>query len=244
MRIEINQVSAHYGDGQDVLHGFNFSGEVSALAIIGRSGCGKTTLLRILGGLLVPQQGSVRVGGITLPRDEQGLLAWRRQIGIVFQQGGLFAHMDGRTNIARPLQKVHGMSRQDSLDRADELLTRFGLYEHGHKLPRELSGGQYQRIAIARAIAHRAELLLLDEPTSALDPEYTGEVLSMIDELKGQGTRFIIVTHELGFAARACEQVMLMQDGQIAEYGPSPERLRQPQSRELANFLTDAVAWA
>ena len=242
-RVSLQGLSAHYGDGREILHHIDFDDDITTLAIIGRSGCGKTTLLRVLAGLLVPSEGTVTVKGFALPRDEKGLIAYRRRVGLVFQQGGLFAHMSARDNIARPLEIVHGVSRAEALRRADELLARFDLGEHGHKLPRALSGGQYQRIAIARAIAPRAELLLLDEPTSALDPQYTSEVLAMIEELKETGTRFIIVTHELGFAARACDKLLLMDGGAIAEYGPSAKRFRQPRSQALKDFIADAFHW-
>lgn len=244
MRIRFTNVSAHYGDGQEVLRDFSFDEELSTLAVIGRSGCGKTTLLRVLGGLLVPQKGSVQVNGHVLPREEKALISYRRRVGLVFQQGGLFMHMSARQNIAKPLEVVYGMPRSQSLERADALLERFGLSQHGQKMPRELSGGQYQRIAIARAIAPGAELLLLDEPTSALDPAYTGEVLSMVEELKQSGTRFVIVTHELGFAARACDKVLLMDRGAIADYGPSPEHLKHPQTQAMEEFVAEAIAWA
>lgn len=244
MRIRFDGVSAHYGDGHEVLHDFYFDDEVSTLAVIGRSGCGKTTLLRVLGGLLVPQQGTVQVGDTTLPKDEKGLIAYRRQIGMVFQQGGLFAHMSARNNIARPLELVHGLSRARSLEKAEELLMRFDLTQHGDKMPRELSGGQYQRIAIARAVASGAGLLLLDEPTSALDPNYTGEVLNMVEELKEAGTRFVIITHELGFAARACQKVMLMDHGAIVDYGPSQDTLKHPTTQAMRDFVAEAIHWA
>lgn len=244
MRISLHHVTASYGDDRQILHDFSFEDEVSSLAIIGRSGCGKTTLLRVLAGLLVPDEGEVWLGGRQMPRSEKSLPDYRRRLGLVFQQGGLFLHMTARDNIAKPLQLVHGLSREASLDRAEELLRRFDLQEHGHKLPRELSGGQYQRIAIARAIAPRAELLLLDEPTSALDPQYTGEVLQMVRELKQDGTRFIIVTHELAFASLACDKVMLMEDGSIAEYGPSAERFRAPETEAMRRFLADEISWS
>ena len=199
MLVSLSGVSLSYEDSTEVLHDFTFHEDVRSLAVIGRSGCGKTTLLRVLGGLLVPQQGTVQVGERMLGRDEGSLLAYRRSIGYVFQQGGLFLHMNALDNIARPLELVHNYTRAQARETAEQLLSRFGLIDQGHKYPRELSGGQYQRIAIARAIAPKARLLLLDEPTSALDPAYTGEVLRMVEELKESGTRFIIVTNRKVF---------------------------------------------
>lgn len=244
MHVRLDRVSLRYGDDPDILQNLSFEDEVDSLAIIGRSGCGKSTLLRVLGGLLVPQSGVVEVDRQRLGTDEKSLLPYRRSIGFVFQQGGLFLHMSGRENIIRPLMKVHGYSRGTAEETADGLLDRFGLLDHGHKFPGELSGGQYQRIAIARAIAAKPRLLLLDEPTSALDPEYTNEVLGMIFELKQSGVRFIVVTHEMGFAKRSCSKVMMMEDGGIIEYGPSHERLAQPQTEAMRGFISDVIHWA
>ena len=243
MLVSLSGVHLSYEDSTEVLHDFSFHEDVRSLAVIGRSGCGKTTLLRVLGGLLVPQQGTVQVGERVLGRDEGSLLAYRRSIGYVFQQGGLFLHMNALDNIARPLELVHKYTRAQARETAEQLLVRFGLIDQGHKYPRELSGGQYQRIAIARAIAAKSSLLLLDEPTSALDPEYTNEVLGMVEELKSTGVNFIIVTHEMGFAHKACEKVMLMDAGQIVEYGNSRELFANPKTEAMRHFIADSFHW-
>ena len=243
MRIELEDLSKTFDSGREVLRGVNFDDEVTSLAIIGPSGGGKSTLLRVIGGLLSPTSGSVRVDGREIVQDERHLTQYRREVGFVFPQGGLFHHMTGRENIIRPLVVVHGMGEKEAGRRADELLARFGLEEDAHKLPAALSGGQRQRIAIARAIAPGPRLLLLDEPTSALDPEYTTEVLDMINELSQSGIRFIIVTHEMGFARRACERAAFLYGGTILEYGSGRELFEAPKTKELGQFLGKMFEW-
>lgn len=250
MRIEIEHLFKSFSTGRDssdervVLNDISFSDDVTSLAIIGPSGGGKSTLLRIIGGLLSPTSGSVSVDGTPIIQDERHLIQYRREIGFVFQQGGLFHHMTGRDNIILPLVAVHGFSEADAAKCADELLERFGLAEDGHKLPAALSGGQRQRIAIARAIAPNPKLLLLDEPTSALDPEYTTEVLNMVSELRGTGIRFIIVTHEMGFARKACDKVAFLQGGGIVEYGASRDVFQNPSTPQFKQFLSKMFEWS
>lgn len=244
MRIELEHLYKTFPGGRTVLEDVNFADEVTSLAIIGPSGGGKSTLLRILGGLLPASAGRVTVDGETLAQDERRLIPFRRRVGFVFQQGGLFHHMSGRENIIRPLVAVHGFTEEAAAARADELLERFGLAADAHKRPAALSGGQRQRIAIARAVAANPGLLLLDEPTSALDPEYTTEVLDMVSELSGAGIRFIIVTHEMGFARRACDKAAFLQGGGIVEYGPSRALFETPQSPALRQFLGKIFEWS
>ena len=243
MKIKLQNLNKAFSDERVVLRGVDFEDDVTSLAVIGPSGGGKSTLLRILGGLLTPDSGSVEVDGEKLIFDNRHLIDYRREIGFVFQQGGLFHHMSARENIVTPLVAVHGFTRKDAEERADALLARFGLGEEGYKLPAALSGGQRQRIAIARAIAPNPKLLLLDEPTSALDPEYTTEVLNMVSELKETGIRFIIVTHEMGFARKACDKVAFLYDGRIAEYGVSEDVFSAPSTPQFKQFLGKMFVW-
>lgn len=231
-------------DGVEVLRDVTLEEEVTALAIIGPSGGGKSTLLRILGGLLSPSSGTLAVGGEVVPTDEAGLRAYRAQLGFVFQDGGLFHHLTALENVALPLRVVHGIEAAEAADRAQELLARLGLRGEAEKRPAQLSGGQKQRVAIARALAARPELLLLDEPTSALDPEYTTEVLDVIRDLKEAGTRFVIVTHEMGFARHACDDVAFLCEGRLMEYGPSTRIFDKPQTPELQRFLGRLLEWS
>ena len=211
-------------DGVEVLRDITFDEEVSALAIIGPSGGGKSTLLRIIGGLEAPTSGTMAVDGSPVSFDEASLRAYRATLGFVFQDGGLFHHMTALENVALPLRMVHGASSDEADDRARELLARLGLEDSLAKRPAQLSGGQKQRVAIARALAARPRLLLLDEPTSALDPEFTTEVLDVVRNLAEAGTRFIIVTHEMGFAREISDRVLFICDGVIKEEG-TPERI-------------------
>lgn len=243
MRIKLAGVARSF-DGVSVLSGIDFDDEVTTLAIIGPSGGGKSTLLRILGGLLAPSAGTVEVDDEALPTDEAALARYRASVGFVFQDGGLFHHLSARENIALPLRAVHGMDEARAATRADELLDRFGLAGEGDKRPAQLSGGQRQRVAIARAVAPRPKMLLLDEPTSALDPEYTTEVLDLLADLKREGTRFITVTHEMGFARHACDKVAFLCQGTLMEYGPAAELFAAPKTPELGRFLGKLLEWS
>lgn len=243
MNIKLNGICKSF-NGTHVLRNITFDEEVKALAIIGPSGGGKSTLLRILGGLLAPDSGTLAVDGAQVDFSEQGLLAYRKKLGFVFQDGGLFHHLTAHENIALLLRAVHGMTEEEAAARANDLLVRLGLADAADRRPARLSGGQKQRVAIARAIAAGPELLLLDEPTSALDPEYTTEVLDVINGLKQEGTRFIIVTHEMGFARKACDHAAFLYDGRLAEYGESECMFTDPSTPELKRFLGRLLEWS
>lgn len=243
MKLEFHGLSKQFDQGRVILQPMDFCDEVHTLAIIGPSGGGKSTLLRIIGGLLPPSSGTLAINGEELPKEEEELQRYRKKLGFVFQQGGLFRHLSARENIVLPLTKVHGYREAEAGERADELLERFGLGADGHKKPAALSGGQQQRVAIARAIAAKPGILLLDEPTSALDPEYTTEVLDIVNELKEEGLDFIIVTHEMGFARHACEKAAFLCEGKLMEYGSGSEIFDAPKSEQLKNFLGRLLEW-
>lgn len=243
MKIEITSLTKQFSQDKEVLKSIDFCEDIHTLAIIGPSGDGKSTFLRILGGLLSPSSGQIKIDDQQIIDEEEALTLYRRKIGFVFQQGGLFRHMSALDNIVIPLVQVHGLTAEQAKERAISLLSRFGLLEDAHKKPSQLSGGQQQRIAIARAVAPRPSILLLDEPTSALDPEYTTEVLDMINELKQDGMDFIIVTHEMGFARHACDKVAFLFDGKLLEYGDSDDIFARPKTEELKNFLGKLLEW-
>jgi polar amino acid transport system ATP-binding protein len=239
MRIKIKNLSHSFigndGKMKRVLSHVDFDDDISTLSLIGPSGGGKSTLLRILGGLITPTEGEVYVEC--------------KSTGFVFQQNGLFKHWTGLENITIPLEKVYGYTHDEADDRAKELLDRFGLLKDASKRPSQLSGGQQQRIAIARAVASRPDLLFLDEPTSALDPEYTVEVLDMIDELKGEGLNFVIVTHEMGFAKQACEKTGFLgyppnsHGARFLEVGKSKDVFENPKDPLVKGFLDKILMW-
>ena len=243
MNIELHGLSKQFEDGRIILDHIDFQDEISTLAIIGPSGGGKSTLLRILGGLILPSEGQVMINGLPVPATEEALPEYRKHIGFVFQHSGLFRHMTALENITTPLMHVHGYTKEEACCRAMELLQRFGLEMDSHKRPSQLSGGQQQRIAIARAIAAKPRFLLFDEPTSALDPEYTNEVLHIIHELKQEGMELVIVTHEMGFAHHACEKAAFLCEGRLMEYGPSRELFQSPGTPQLQQFLGKLLEW-
>ena len=243
MRIKIEKLCKQFEDAK-VLRSINFDDDVSTLAIIGPSGGGKSTLLRIVGGLLAPTSGTVSLDNATNDYAPRALPNYRAQQGFVFQNSGLFHHLTALENIALPLRVVHDVAAQQAEERASELLTRFGLNAEKGKHPAQLSGGQQQRVAIARAVAARPKMLLLDEPTSALDPEFTNDVLDTIRDLKETGTRFIVVPHEMGFARHACDKVAFLHGGSLLEYGDSAQLFDHPATPELQRFLSKLLEWS
>ena len=226
------------GRATTVLDGLELvTGDIQALVLVGPSGGGKSTLLRILAGLDVPVAGSVAFDGVPLPRDEAALRGYRRTVGTVFQAYNLFPHLSAMQNLLLPLVHVHGLSASEARDRVREPLERFGLAAHAHKRPAELSGGQKQRIAILRALVVRPRRLFLDEPTSALDPEMTGEVLEMIGELKAAGTQFVLVTHEMGFARGVADEIAFIADGECPARAPPGEFFSVCREPRVVSFL-------
>ncbi|HEY3898281.1 MAG TPA: amino acid ABC transporter ATP-binding protein [Chthoniobacter sp.] len=237
MHLSLDNLSKSFGENR-VIDGVTVDfGELRSLALIGPSGGGKSTLLRIIAGLEPADSGSITLDGHQLGTDEDSLRQHRLQLGVVFQAYNLFPHLTALANITLPLEKVHGLAPDAAEQLAREMLGRFALADHAHKKPAELSGGQKQRVAIARAIAIKPRLLLFDEPTSALDPEMTAEVLDVIEELKNEGRDFLLVTHEMGFARHVADHVAFLAKGRIIEHGPAKELFANPQSRECRDFL-------
>ncbi len=243
MNIKIEKLCKSFNTAECVLDNIQLDDDIDALAIVGPSGCGKSTLLRIIGGLIAPSSGQVYLDDIALPKTENARIEYRKQIGFVFQQGGLFSHLTALDNIVLPLVEVHHWSKSDATDHARALLKRLGLDGHADKRPYALSGGQRQRIAIARAMAPKPKLLLLDEPTSALDPEYTTEVLDVVKELKDDGIDFIIVTHQMGFARHACSKLAFIHEGKLLEYGSSEQLFNEQKSVQFKKFLSKLLEW-
>jgi polar amino acid transport system ATP-binding protein len=239
--IRLASLSKHYGT-QTVLDGIDLeshSGEV--LAIIGPSGSGKSTLLRCINYLEPPDGGTITIGSATIdasrPAAPAELSRLRRRIGMVFQSFNLFPHMSVLRNASLAQERVLGRSRQKAEERSIQLLKRVGLADKASQYPVRCSGGQQQRIAIARSLALDPEIMLFDEPTSALDPELGLEVLAVMRELAESGMTMIVVTHEMGFAENVSDNVMIMADGRIVEKGPSKEIMRNPQQERTKRFL-------
>lgn len=236
MNIKLDQLTKSF-DGNLVLDHLNNEIEFKSLAILGPSGSGKSTLLRLLGGLLEPESGAISVDGYQIRYAEKELLEYRRGIGFVFQNNGLFPHLSALDNITLPLIRVFGMKKPEAEAMAMAYLKRFGLEKQAKQAPVTLSGGQQQRIAIIRAVVNRPKMILLDEPTSALDPDLSVEVLEMLKELINDGLHIVLVTHHLGFARNVCESMMFVDDNKIVEFGPSKQHFAQPESENLQRFI-------
>ena len=243
MRLKVTNVSKSFLS-QAVLRRVNLELEkVHTLALIGPSGGGKSTLLRIIAGLEKPDEGRIFLDQKEIIYREKELMEHRRSIGTVFQAYNLFPHLTALQNITLPLEKVHRYIPAEARQLANEILERFRLAEHSHKPPAQLSGGQRQRVAIARAVSIKPKLLLFDEPTSALDPEMTAEVLQLIEELREEGRDIMIVTHEMGFARRVADQIALLSGGQIAEIGPPFQVFKEPRSEATRQFLAKILKY-
>lgn len=213
------------------------------VALIGPSGGGKSTLLRCLNGLNPYNSGSIQVGPHRLPA---GATATGREVypqvqrflGMIFQDFQLFPHLTALQNIILAPRCVLKQGLETATARGNELLARVGLADKGPYYPRQLSGGQKQRIAIARALAMEPHGLLCDEITSALDPELKSEVLSVLEDLKREGLTLLMVTHEIGFARRAADRVIVLAGGKIIESGPPSQVIDNPQTERTRNFLS------
>jgi polar amino acid transport system ATP-binding protein len=221
-------------------------GEV--VVVIGPSGSGKTTLLRCINLLEPYDAGSVRVDGVEVGfrdgaggrrrrRSERELAGIRADIGMVFQLFNLFPHLTARQNVMLGLRKVRQLSRADAAAAAARWLTRVGLADKLDSLPSQLSGGQQQRVGIARAVAMGPKVLLLDEITSALDPELVGEVLTVVQELAGDGMTMIVVTHEMSFARDVATRIVFMDAGRIQVEGTPRAVLAESGHERLRAFL-------
>ena len=243
MRLEFDGISKQFGEQQALREVTLSVPEFQSLAIIGPSGGGKTTLLRIIAGLETPEAGRLNIDDQLLDFSEASLLSHRRSIGTVFQAYNLFPHLTARENVLLPLIKVHKLPVTEAHEIVDSLFERFQLAPHADRRPAELSGGQQQRVAIVRAIAIKPRFLIFDEPTSALDPEMTAEVLDFIAELRSEGRELIIVTHNMGFARQVSDHCLFIAEGRVLEQGRSSELFSQPQSPLLVNFLDKVLRY-
>jgi len=214
-------------------------GEV--VSIIGPSGGGKSTFLRCLNLLEVPEQGEVIFEGVTLNAKGVNVDQYRQKMGMVFQNFNVFPHMSVIDNITMAPVLLKKKTKEEAEAMALELLERVGLLEKRDEFPRKLSGGQKQRLAIVRALAMEPDVMLFDEPTSALDPEMVGEVLQVIKDLVKSGMTTIIVTHEMGFAREVSDRIFFMDGGIIAEEGPPSQIFGNPQNQRTKDFLSKVL---
>jgi glutamate transport system ATP-binding protein len=240
--LQMEQVSKYFGD-LHVLQGIDLSvaaGEV--VVVVGPSGSGKSTLCRTVNRLEPIDSGTIRLDGQPLPSEGRELARLRSEVGMVFQQFNLFAHMSVLDNVTLGPVKVRGQPRQQAERRARELLARVGVEDQAHKAPAQLSGGQQQRVAIARALAMDPKLIMFDEPTSALDPEMISEVLDVMRDLAGAGMTMMVISHEMGFAKSAANRVVFMDGGRILEDAPPEEFFANPKTERAKDFLSKILS--
>ena len=211
-------------------------GEV--VCLIGPSGSGKSTLLRCANGLEPVDGGRVIFEGIDLVDPRTNLVQVRQRIGMVFQHFELFPHMTALRNITAGITTVRRVPRPEAEARGMELLRKVGLADKAGEHPAELSGGQQQRVAIARALAMEPDVMLFDEPTSALDPETIGEVLSVMKRLADEGMTMVVVTHEMDFAKRVADWVVVFDRARVLEQGPPVQIFEQPTVPRTREFLS------
>lgn len=226
----------------EVLKGINITvNEGDVVAVIGRSGSGKSTMLRCINGLEPFQKGTIEVAGHKLGVSQAGLRDLRKEVGIVFQSYNLFPHLNVAENIMLAPKVVKRIPRPEREAIVDRVLDRVGLSDKAGAYPDELSGGQQQRVAIARSLAMQPKVMLFDEVTSALDPELTGEVLLTIAELAKAGMTMVLVTHEMGFARQVASRTIFMHEGKVREEGRSVDLFANPKTPELQNFIAPSL---
>jgi polar amino acid transport system ATP-binding protein len=225
-----------------VLQGITLNVEKGqVVALIGRSGSGKSTALRCINGLEKIDRGNIRVAGHELDGDAAHLRELRADVGIVFQSYNLFPHLSVGENVMLAPRIVRKLPRGEARAVAEEVLDLVGLAEKFDAYPDQLSGGQQQRVAIARSLAMRPKVMLFDEVTSALDPELTQEVLGVMERLAEDGMTMLLVTHEMAFARRVADVTVFMHQGKIWEQGPSEALFAEPRTPEMRQFIRHDV---
>lgn len=235
--VTIEGLRKDYGTAQ-ILRGIDLevkAGEV--LALVGASGSGKTTCLRCINRLESPTAGRIVVAGNEITAPKVNLDMARRNIGMVFQQINLYPHMTALQNVSLALRKVLKLPSKEADARAMRHIEAVDMAQKALSYPEEMSGGQQQRIGIARAMAMEPAVLLLDEPTSALDPELVGEVLSVLHKTRDTGVTMVLVTHEMRFAREMADRVAFMDDGLVIDQGTTEEVLVKPRHERIRSFL-------
>ncbi|NNH74884.1 amino acid ABC transporter ATP-binding protein [Nocardia uniformis] len=235
--ISMRTVDKHFG-ALHVLQDINLEvpkGQV--VIVVGPSGSGKSTLCRTINRLETIDSGTIAIDGVQLPAEGRALARLRADVGMVFQSFNLFAHKTILENVMLAPVKVRGIDKTKARARAMELLERVGIANQADKYPAQLSGGQQQRVAIARALAMSPKVMLFDEPTSALDPEMVSEVLEVMVQLAKDGMTMVVVTHEMGFARKAGNRVLFMDEGRIAEDTDPDTFFTAPKSERAKDFL-------
>jgi polar amino acid transport system ATP-binding protein len=235
--LRVENLTKTYGD-LEVLKGVSFDvypGEKKVF--IGPSGTGKSTLLRCINLLTEPDGGSVYLNGEEVTNSGRKINEYRQKMGMVFQNFNLFDHLTAVRNVELALLKVKKMGKKEAREKALFELERVGMLDWADHYPAQLSGGQAQRVSIARALAMDPEVMLFDEPTSALDPELKREVMEVMRKLAAQGMTCLVVTHEMKFATSFASEILLMEKGEIIERGKPEDIQTSPSFERMRAFM-------
>ena len=239
--IKIEGLSKSF-EGNKVLDDISFEiNKGDVIAIIGPSGTGKSTLLRCLNQLEIPEKGKIYFDNkeydLAGLKKEKAKIELIKKTAMVFQHYNLFSRKTALENVMEALVHVKKMDKKEAGMIAKRELQKVGMLERENYYPKHLSGGQQQRVAIARAVAINPELLLLDEPTSALDPELVGEVLNTIKKIAKDGNTMLIVSHEMSFVRQVSNKVIFMEKGKIVEIAPTEQIFENPKNDRTKEFL-------
>jgi ABC-type polar amino acid transport system ATPase subunit len=239
--IVIRHLVKHFGRVRAV-NGVDLTvGHGKVVVVIGPSGSGKSTVLRCINHLETPTGGEIWVDGIQLTHDHKNINAIRAEVGMVFQQFNLFPHLTALENVMLAQRIVRKRAGEEAERVARQQLERVGIPEKADVYPGQLSGGQQQRVAIARALAMNPKIMLFDEPTSALDPEMIKEVLDVMLSLAKEGMTMVAVTHEMGFARNAADEVIFMDQGVIVERDTPDNFFKSPHEERTRLFLSQIL---
>ena len=248
-KLSVQNIHKSYGPNE-VLKGVSLTAAAGdVISIIGSSGSGKSTFLRCINFLELPDQGRVQLDECTVeaiqvkgqPKisDLATLRKMRTRLAMVFQHFNLWGHMNVLANVMEAPTQVLKISRAEAQERAEYYLNKIGFAASSFKLyPAHVSGGHQQLVASARALAMEPEVMLFDEPTSALDPELVGDVLRVMQQLAEEGRTMLVVTHEMGFARNVSNELIFLHQGVIEEKGSPKDLLDNPQSPRLQQFLS------
>jgi len=240
--LEVEGLHKSFGN-LHVLEGINLQvqeGEV--VAVIGPSGSGKSTFLRCINRLEEVDDGRIFIDGEEITSPKANVPKIRRKIGLVFQHFNLFPHMSAIENIMEGPLTVLKMPKEEARELAEAMMRKVHLEDKLDSRPSQLSGGEQQRVGIARALAMNPKLMMFDEVTSALDPELIGSVLDTMKELADEGMTMLVVTHEMTFAERAVDRVVMFDEGVIVEEGP-PEIIFTRAKEERTRQFLDQLVW-
>jgi cell division transport system ATP-binding protein len=224
--VRFDDISMRYGRGPEVLKDLTFELERGSFHFVtGPSGAGKSSLLKLIYLAAKPTKGLVHLFGQDISRlavKDQPLL--RRRIGVVFQEFRLLEHLSAFDNAALPL-RIAGLRPETYRDDVAELLTWVGLRNRMHAMPATLAGGEKQRLAIARAVVNRPDILLADEPTGNVDHEMAMRIFRLFVELNRLGTTILIATHDQDLVARSGRPVLHLEDGRLVRHGVPVEEV-------------------